>query len=882
MRRVSLFTALAVVTLTVTAPVAAAARPTPAHRAAASTAVTASPRPLGGALLDKVSVKPAARAASAGALPTAVDLSGWDVPVGDQGWIGSCVTWAINTDMMGWYSRFQGVDPNGIAYAPMYTYSQIHVDNSSDGGGTWPSSAYNVASTQGDDTESDYWQGYYDFTDLPTASETANAAQWKAGPFSYLYSGGTPGAGAVSAIESAIANYQPVAITIPVYSAFDNLNPSNYTLDASQIDPSTFRGYHEVLIVGYNANGVEIQNSWNTWWGNAGYANLNWNFIENYSLEATVMTGLVEAPMAPATVNAAAGVGGTATVTWTPPINTGGSAVSSYTLTRDGVDTGGHGPYTTTLNGTTQSFTLTSLVPGTTYHVTVAATNSTGTGPAGSATVITGGGQVPSPVTNMTAAQTGTGVVTVGWQPPTSNGGQPITGYLVARDGTDSSGNGPWSTIVSASTLTRSLTKLVDGGTYNFTVEALNSVGASDPVTVPVTIHNSPGPVAGSFVKIAPLRILDTRNGTGVPKAAVPAHGSVSVTVAGQEGVPAGSPAVELTVMVTSPTSAGALTVYQAGSTRPATTNIGFSAGQTTANTVVARLGSGGKITLYNNSSGSVQLAGDLNGYYLVGAPTVPGMFGSLTPTRLLDTSTGVGAPKAAVKAHSSVTVTLAGRGGIPSVAAGLGTVLFNLNAVSPTATGSLVAYPTGKAMPSMMTVAFQAGRPSVNTTAVHVSTTGQVTIYNNSAGTVQIKLDTLGWYMSGPTPTTAGAFVKTAVARLADTRTGVGVPAGAVRAHGTITFQVTGRLEVPLRGVTAVWINVNAISPAASGYLTAWPAGAVQPPAQQSNFTAGQTSASYVISRVSSSGQVSIYNGSSSTVQIAADIIAYVPSNSA
>ena len=168
-----------------------------------------------------------------------------------------------------------------------------------------------------------------------------------------------------------------------------------------------------------------------------------------------------------------------------------------------------------------------------------------------------------------------------------------------------------------------------------------------------------------------------------------------------------------------------------------------------------------------------------------------------------------------------------------------------------------------------------------VNTAAADPSAAAQVTIYNNSAGTVQVKLDTLGWYMSGPTPTTGGAYVKTAVATLVDTRIGIGVPAGAVRAHGTITVQVNGRLEVPLRGVTAVWINLNAISPAAAGYLTAWPAGAAQPPAQQSNFTSGQTTASYVIARGSSTGQISIYNGSSSTVQIA-DIIAYAPSNSA
>jgi Fibronectin type III domain/Papain family cysteine protease len=831
--------------------------------------------PTGGALLDKVTVKPAARAPGVGAPPAAVDLSGWDVPVGDQGGVGSCVTWAINYSMMGWYSRLQGISPGGIAYAPMYAYSQIHVDNSFDGGGTYPSSAYGIASSQGNDTQSDYFQGNYDFLDLPTAAETANAAHWKTGPFSYLYSG-TPGVGAVSAIETAIANHQPVAITIPVYSAFDNLNPSSFHLDASQIDPSTYRGSHEVLIVGYDSTGVRIENSWNTGWGDSGYANLNWNFVENYSLEATTMTGLVAAPMAPATVNAIAGTGGTATVTWTAPVNAGGSAVSSYAVTRDGVDTSGTGPYSTTVSGSTASVTLTKLKPGTTYHVTVAATNATGTGPAAATTVILSG-QAPSPVAGLTASQTGTGAVTVSWQPPTSNGGQPITGYTVARDGSDTSGSGAYSTTVSASTSSTTLTKLINGDTYHFTVTALNASGPSTPVTTTVTIHNSAGPAAGSFVKISPLRIFDTRAGTGVAKAAVPAHATITVAVAGAEGVPSGA-SVMLTVMVTSATSAGGIIVYPAGKAAPATTNIAFSTGQTTANSVVARLGTGGKLTLLNNSSGTVQLVGDLNGYYLGGTPTLAGMYGSITPAHLVDSTTGLGVSQAAVKAHSSITVTLAGRGGVPTVTAGTAIVLVDLGASTPTAAGSLTAYEAGTTRPSLTTVAFETGRPSVNMAAVRVSSSGQITIYNNSTGTVQIKLDALGWYRRGK-PTVAGAFAKVSPARLVDTRTGVGAPLGAVPAHGLITVQVTGRLTVPANGVTAVLINLNAFTPIASGYLTAWPTGAVRPPAQQSNFTAGHTSASYVIARVSSSGQISIYNGSSSTVQISADIVAYDPS---
>jgi hypothetical protein len=269
----------------------------------------------GGARQDKIRI--AARvSAAATTVPSSVDLSPWTVPVGDQGSDGSCTSWAISYAMGGWYSRYQGWSQAGIQFAPMYTYSQ---DNGGGDNGSFPSDAYAIAANQGVDTQADYTQGNYDWWDQPTAAERANAANYKAGPFSYLYSG-TPGAGAQSAIKSALASHQPVALSIPVYPAFDNLNATNNHLDASQIPGTTSRGGHEVLIVGYDSSGVRIQNSWSTGWGAQGFAWLNWNFVDSYSYEATVMSGLVRP------------VGGTpdlvvTSLSWAPTAPATGSAV---------------------------------------------------------------------------------------------------------------------------------------------------------------------------------------------------------------------------------------------------------------------------------------------------------------------------------------------------------------------------------------------------------------------------------------------------------------------------------------------------------------------------------------------------------------------------
>ena len=107
--------------------------------------------------------------------------------------------------------------------------------------------------------------------------------------------------------------------------------------------------------------------------------------------------------------------------------------------------------------------------------------------------------------------------------------------------------------------------------------------------------------------------------------------------------------AVVLNVTVTSPSRQGHLTVYGDGTALPVTSNLNFRAWQTVPNLVVTPVGGNGKVALRNASLGSTHLVADVEGYYLAGAPTEPGAFQSLTPARVLDTRSGIGAPVAKV-----------------------------------------------------------------------------------------------------------------------------------------------------------------------------------------------------------------------------------------
>ena len=117
--------------------------------------------------------------------------------------------------------------------------------------------------------------------------------------------------------------------------------------------------------------------------------------------------------------------------------------------------------------------------------------------------------------------------------------------------------------------------------------------------------------------------------------------------------------------------------------------------------------------------------------------------------------------------------------------------------------------------------------------------------------------------------------FVPTNPVRLLDTRRGVGAPATAVPAGGTITLKVTGTHGVPTTGISAVALNLTATSATSTGYLTVSPGGQPRPATSNLNTTPGTTTANLVIVKTSPEGTITLYN-SSGNVQLIADLTGY------
>ncbi|MBV8159447.1 MAG: hypothetical protein JO265_00840 [Acidimicrobiia bacterium] len=370
-------------------------------------------------------------------------------------------------------------------------------------------------------------------------------------------------------------------------------------------------------------------------------------------------------------------------------------------------------------------------------------------------------------------------------------------------------------------------------------------------------------PAAGRYTPLTPVRVLDTRNGTGGFSSPVGAGQTISVQLSGMGGVPSvGVGAVALNVTVTNPTAASYLTVSPTGSARPTASNLNFQPGQTVPNMVVATLGTGGKVDVYN-AGGSTDVIFDVAGWYSDASTNLGGTYGPLTPARILDTRNGTGAPAAPIAGGSSLNVQVTGQGGVPS--SGVGAVVLNVTAVGPSAPSYLTVYPTGGAVPTASNLNFGAGQTVPNMVIAKVGSGGQVSVYN-AVGTTDVIFDVAGWYSDGSLSSVATAmYGPLTPVRILDTRNGTGEYSHQVGPGQSIAVQAAGVGGVPPTGVSAVVLNVTVTNPDAGSYLTVYPDGSAVPTASNLNFGPGQTVPNLVVASVGADGMVDVYNAAGS-----------------
>ncbi|CEL98343.1 unnamed protein product [Vitrella brassicaformis CCMP3155] len=205
----------------------------------------------------------------------------------------------------------------------------------------------------------------------------------------------------------------------------------------------------------------------------AAYNSLGWGL---YSA-ATSTVYLLETPNAPANLRraATAAVNTQIDLEWDVPTDTGGAANTDLTYEiYGGNDCITMASLSTTETGgpVTVTYTESSLAPGTSRCYKVRAKNLENTWSPFSLTVTLRAAQLPDPPTGLVCNSPAGGQLDISWTPPASDGGSPLTRYVVSYTGPETPG--PY--LLNSAT-SDSFTTLISGGPYTVNLYAENEVG---------------------------------------------------------------------------------------------------------------------------------------------------------------------------------------------------------------------------------------------------------------------------------------------------------------------------------------------------------------------------------------------------------------------
>jgi len=434
--------------------------------------------------------------------------------------------------------------------------------------------------------------------------------------------------------------------------------------------------------------------------------------------------------------------------------------------------------------------------------------------------------------------------------------------------------SGGTSVTITGTNYTGATTVKFGGTATTFTVVGPTQINATSPSgfgVVDVTVTNAGGtsPVSsadeftyppaspGVYTAMTPVRVLDTRLSGGP----LGPGASVNLVVGGTGSVPVNATAAILNVTAVDSSTAGFFTVFPTGAPLPTASNLNWLAGETVPNLVSVELGTGGSVTIYNGL-GTADAVVDLQGYFTPSSGGTGGQFVPLVPARITDTRAASGQPNAGLILGSGITldVQISGAGGVP--ATGVTAVVLNVTVTDTTSAGFLTVFPKGATRPLASNLNWAAEVTVPNRVMVPVGTGGMVSFFNG-LGSADLVVDVNGYFTDS---TTAGAsFMPLVPYRIVDTRNGTGAPIAPLTGGTPLVVTVAGSGNVPAMTSTtppqSVVLNVTVANPTAASDLVVWPDGVTKPVASDLNFVPAQTVPNLVVVKLSSTGQIDIFN---------------------
>ncbi|MFD9701180.1 RCC1 domain-containing protein [Lentzea sp. NPDC059081] len=243
-------------------------------------------------------------------------------------------------------------------------------------------------------------------------------------------------------------------------------------------------------------------------------------------------------------------------------------------------------------------------------------------------------------------------------------------------------------------------------------------------------------------------------------------------------------------------------------------------------------------------------------------AEPVASSYTPVTPLRVLDTRTGLGAA-GPVGAGQSVVLDLSSRTPVGTTA-----VVLNVTATEPTSLTHVIVWPSGSPRPAASNLNVVAGESRPNLVTVRLDQSRKVSLYNN-LGSVHLLADLAGHYTSG-----AGALYQPLPpTRALDTRDGTGVTPR--NPDGSLPLNLSGLVPAD---ATAVTFNLTATNVTANTHVIAWPHGRPRPDTSNLNLAPGDTRANLVTVALGTDRTVDLFNNLGG-IDLVADLAGfYVP----
>ena len=323
---------------------------------------------------------------------------------------------------------------------------------------------------------------------------------------------------------------------------------------------------------------------------------------------------------------------------------------------------------------------------------------------------------------------------------------------------------------------------------------------------------------SGSYYKLTPTRVVDTRPGHEGPTGTLTSRGGYSFQIAGLSGVPAAAIAITANVTVTGQTAAGWLYLGPTADAAPIASTINFPVGDNRANGVTVALSPQGTVGAWYGAAGgnTTNLIIDVTGYFLTG--TAGAGYVPFGPHRVLDTRPGdgnTGLTGPFVNGHHRL-IQIAGVAGLPR--SGIVAVTGNLTVVRPSAGGYVTLGPDPTDSPSSSSINFPANDIRANNVVVPVNADGSLSaVYLGSgSSTLDLVLDISGYFTAS-----GGTLYNTLnPIRIMDSRSNVSGPFAANKAQ---TLPVTGQGGVPA-GAVAITANLTVTSQSSGGFAAVGP----------------------------------------------------------